>query len=151
MFGTLAASPGRIALLSSTQSFFSISSCCSFSMAKGDATRLCSSRRRLSSPTRGVRGGWECLSRWNKLMMWLHVSFRGFDAGRPLVRVQPYANSRELEGGSPPLQEFDKKSRNILPKFGILIENLPNVSCILTGDFDRFFKRSDRFLIRSFM
>jgi hypothetical protein len=58
--------------------------------------------------------------------------------------------SRELEGGSP-LQEFDKKSRNILPKFGILIENLPNDSCILTGDFDRFFKRSDRFLIRSFM
>ena len=58
--------------------------------------------------------------------------------------------SRELEGGSP-LQEFDKKSRNILPKFGILIENLPNDSCILTGDFDRFFKRSDRYLIRSFM
>ena len=52
-------------------------------------------------------------------------------------------SSRELEGGSP-LHEFDKKSRNIFPKFGILIENLPNDSCILTGDFDRFFKRSDR-------
>ena len=65
-----------------------------------------------------------------------------------LIRLA--STSRELEGGSP-LQEFDKKSRNILPKFGILIENLPNDSCILTGDFDRFFKRSDRFLIRSFM
>ena len=47
--------------------------------------------------------------------------------------------------------QIRQKSRNILPKFGILIENLPNDSCILTGDFDRFFKRSDRFLIRSFM
>ena len=71
----------------------------------------------------------------------------------PTTRSATVTFSRELqsvEGGSP-LQEFDKKSRNILPKFGILIENLPNDSCILTGDFDRFFKRSDRYLIRSFM
>ena len=55
------------------------------------------------------------------------------------------SSSRVLEGGSP-LQEFDKKSRNILPKFGILIENLPNNSCILTGDFDRFFQTARSFL-----
>ena len=65
----------------------------------------------------------------------------------PKCPVLPLASSRRWISPA----QIRQKSRNILPKFGILIENLPNDSCILTGDFDRFFKRSDRFLIRSFM